>query len=241
MFDKILIANRGEIACRVIRTARRLGVATAAVFSETDSQALHVSLADEAHLVGAAPARESYLVTERILQAALDSGAEAIHPGYGFLAENAQFAADCLAAGIVFIGPPVAAIEAMGSKSAAKQIMSAAGVPLITGYHEEDQSQKRLKLAADAMGYPLIIKASAGGGGKGMRVVSSPDEFSSALQGAKREAKAAFDDDQVLLEKYLQQPRHVEIQVFADTHGNCVHLFERDCSTVEFLLDADGS
>jgi 3-methylcrotonyl-CoA carboxylase alpha subunit len=230
MFDKILIANRGEIACRVIRTARRLGVATAAVFSETDSQALHVSLADEAHLVGAAPARESYLVTERILQAALDSGAEAIHPGYGFLAENAQFAADCLAAGIVFIGPPVAAIEAMGSKSAAKQIMSAAGVPLITGYHEEDQSQKRLKLAADAMGYPLIIKASAGGGGKGMRVVSSPDEFSSALQGAKREAKAAFDDDQVLLEKYLQQRRHVEIQVFADTHGNCVHLFERDCS-----------
>jgi len=230
MFDKILIANRGEIACRVIRTARRLGIATVAVFSEADAEALHVSLADEARLIGAAPARESYLVVEKILRAALDSGADAIHPGYGFLSENAGFAAACAAAGIVFIGPPVAAIEAMGSKSAAKQIMSAAGVPLVPGYHEADQSPERLRLAADATGYPLLIKASAGGGGKGMRVVRSPDEFSAALQGARREAAAAFGDDQVLLEKYLERPRHVEIQVFADTQGNCVHLFERDCS-----------
>jgi len=230
MFDKILIANRGEIACRVIHTARRLGIATVAVFSEADAQALHVSMADEARLIGAAPARESYLVGERILQAALDSGADAIHPGYGFLSENAGFAADCAAAGIVFIGPPVAAIEAMGSKSAAKQIMSAAGVPLVPGYHESDQTPERLQLAADATGYPLLIKASAGGGGKGMRVVHSPGEFAAALQGARREAAAAFSDDRVLLEKYLERPRHVEIQIFADTHGNCVHLFERDCS-----------
>jgi len=230
MFNKILIANRGEIACRVIRTARRLGITTVAVFSEADTQALHVKMADEARLVGTAPAQESYLVAEKILQAALDSGAEAIHPGYGFLSENAEFAAACARAGIAFIGPPVAAIEAMGSKSAAKQIMSAAGVPLVPGYHEEDQSEKRLMLAADATGYPLLIKASAGGGGKGMRVVRSPDEFNAALQGAKREAISAFGDDRVLLEKYLEQPRHVEIQVFADSHGNCVHLFERDCS-----------
>jgi 3-methylcrotonyl-CoA carboxylase alpha subunit len=230
MFDKILIANRGEIACRVIRTARQLGISTVAVFSEADAQALHVTLADEARLVGAAPARESYLMAEKVLQAAIDSGAEAIHPGYGFLSENAQFAEDCAAAGIVFIGPPVTAIEAMGSKSAAKQIMSAAGVPLVPGYHEEDQSQQRLQLAADAMGYPLLIKASAGGGGKGMRVVTSSSEFVVALQGAKRESAAAFGDDRVLLEKYLEHPRHVEIQIFADTHGNCVHLFERDCS-----------
>ncbi len=230
MFDKILIANRGEIACRVIRTARQLGISTVAVFSEADAQALHVTLADEARLVGAAPARESYLMAEKVLQAAIESGAEAIHPGYGFLSENAQFAEDCAAAGIVFIGPPVTAIEAMGSKSAAKQIMSAAGVPLVPGYHEEDQSQQRLQLAADAMGYPLLIKASAGGGGKGMRVVTSSGEFVVALQGAKRESAAAFGDDRVLLEKYLEHPRHVEIQIFADTHGNCVHLFERDCS-----------
>ena len=230
MIDKILIANRGEIACRVIRTARQLGIATVAVFSEADAQALHVSLADEARLVGPAPARDSYLDAERILQAALDSGAGAIHPGYGFLSENARFAAACAEAGILFVGPPVAAIEAMGSKSAAKQIMNAAGVPLVPGYHEEDQSLQRLKLAADAVGYPLVIKASAGGGGKGMRVVRSHEEFDAALQGAKREAAAAFGDDRVLLEKYLERPRHVEIQVFADSHGNCVHLFERDCS-----------
>ena len=230
MFDKILIANRGEIACRIIRTSRRLGIATVSVFSDADAQAMHVVQADEALWIGAAPARDSYLVGDRILQAALDSGAAAIHPGYGFLAENASFAAACAEAGIVFIGPPVAAIEAMGSKSAAKQIMSAAGVPLVPGYHEEDQSPERLRLAADAIGYPLLIKASAGGGGKGMRVVSGADEFASALQSAKREATAAFGDDRVLLEKYLACTRHVEIQVFADTQGNCVHLFERDCS-----------
>jgi 3-methylcrotonyl-CoA carboxylase alpha subunit len=175
MFDKILIANRGEIACRIIRTSRRLGIATVSVFSDADAQAMHVVQADEALWIGAAPARDSYLVGDRILQAALDSGAAAIHPGYGFLAENASFAAACAEAGIVFIGPPVAAIEAMGSKSAAKQIMSAAGVPLVPGYHEEDQSPERLRLAADAIGYPLLIKASAGGGGKGMRVVSGAD------------------------------------------------------------------
>jgi 3-methylcrotonyl-CoA carboxylase alpha subunit len=230
MFDKILIANRGEIACRIIRTAHRLGLTTVAVFSEADAQALHVGQADEAIMIGAAPARDSYLLGDRILQAAKDSGATAIHPGYGFLAENASFAAACADAGIVFVGPPVAAIEAMGSKSAAKQIMSAAGVPLVPGYHEEDQSLERLELAADTVGYPLLIKASAGGGGKGMRVVRSADEFASALQSAKREASAAFGDDRVLLEKYLERTRHVEIQVFADTHGNCVHLFERDCS-----------
>ncbi len=230
MFDKILIANRGEIACRVIRTARSQGVATVAVYSEADADALHVTMADEAHMIGTASAQDSYLVADRIIQAALDSGAKAIHPGYGFLAENARFAADCDAAGIVFIGPPVAAIEAMGSKSAAKQIMSAAGVPLVPGYHEEDQSVERLRLAADAIGYPLLIKASAGGGGKGMRVVNDAADFDTALQGARREAKAAFDDDRVLLEKFLQGPRHVEVQVFADKHGNILHLFERDCS-----------
>jgi 3-methylcrotonyl-CoA carboxylase alpha subunit len=230
MFAKILIANRGEIACRIIRTAKRMGVATVAVFSDVDAQAMHVDLADEAHHIGAAPARESYLLGERILQVALASGAEAIHPGYGFLAENAEFAAACAAAGIVFIGPPVEAIEAMGSKSVAKQIMSAAGVPLVPGYHEEDQAPERLRLAADAIGYPLLIKASAGGGGKGMRVVRQAEEFAEALEGAKRESSAAFSDNQVLLEKYLEQPRHVEIQVFADSQGNVIHLFERDCS-----------
>ncbi len=230
MFDKILVANRGEIACRIIRTARRLGIATVAVYSEADAAALHVSLADEARLIGPAPARESYLVADHILNAAFESGAKAIHPGYGFLAENASFAADCEAAGITFIGPPVASIEAMGSKSAAKQIMCAAGVPLVPGYHEEDQSGERLRLAAEAISYPLLIKASAGGGGKGMRVVNDAADFEALLLSAKREAESAFGDDRVLLEKYLEKPRHVEIQVFADSHGNCVHLFERDCS-----------
>lgn len=230
MFAKILIANRGEIACRIIRTNRRLGIASVAVFSDADARALHVDMADEARHVGAAPANESYLLTERILQAALDSGAEAIHPGYGFLAENAEFATACAQAGLVFIGPPVAAIKAMGSKSVAKQIMSAAGVPLVPGYHEEDQSVERLRLAAESIGYPLLIKASAGGGGKGMRVVRQTDEFVEALEGAKREASSAFGNDHVLLEKYLERPRHIEIQVFADNQGNVIHLFERDCS-----------
>ncbi len=230
MFEKILIANRGEIACRVIRTARRLGIATVAVYSDADAQSLHVAMADEAYHIGAAPAKESYLDGLKILEAARTSGAGAIHPGYGFLAENAKFAADCEAAGIVFIGPPVAAIEAMGSKSAAKQIMEEAGVPLVPGYHGEDQSLENLQRAAAMIGWPLLIKASAGGGGKGMRVVRCAEEFDAALQGARREAAAAFGDDQVLLEKYLERPRHVEIQVFADNRGNCIHLFERDCS-----------
>lgn len=230
MFTKILIANRGEIACRVIRTAKQCGIATVAVFSDVDNQALHVDLADEARHIGAAPATESYLIGERILQAARESGADAIHPGYGFLAENAEFAAACEAAGITFVGPPVKAIEAMGSKSVAKQIMSAAEVPLIPGYHEEDQSPQRLRLAAEAVGYPLLIKATAGGGGKGMRVVRQTDEFAEALESAKREAAAAFADDRVLLEKYLERPRHIEIQIFADNLGNVLHLFERDCS-----------
>ena len=230
MFDKILIANRGEIACRVMRTARRLGIATVAVYSDADAQAQHVAMADEAYCIGAAPAKESYLDGARILEAARASGACAIHPGYGFLAENAVFAADCAAAGIVFIGPPVAAIEAMGSKSAAKQIMDDAGVPLVPGYHGEDQTLGNLQRAAALIGWPLLIKASAGGGGKGMRVVRAAGDFDAALQGARREAAAAFGDDQVLLEKYLERPRHVEIQIFADDHGRCVHLFERDCS-----------
>lgn len=185
IIDKILIANRGEIACRIIRTAKRLGIATVAVYSDADDHALHVALADEAYYIGPAPATESYLNTERILQVALESGAGAIHPGYGFLAENARFAADCAASGVVFIGPPVKAIEAMGSKSAAKQIMNAAGIPLVPGYHEQDQSPERLRLAAESIGYPLLIKASAGGGGKGMRVVNAASDFDDALQGAK--------------------------------------------------------
>jgi len=228
--DKILIANRGEIACRLIRTAKRLGIATVAVYSSADAHARHVDLADEAYCIGPAEAKKSYLNSERILQVARDSGATAVHPGYGFLAENARFATDCAAAGLIFVGPPVQAIEAMGSKSAAKQIMNAAGIPLVPGYHELDQSLQRLQLAAESIGYPLLIKASAGGGGKGMRVVNAAAEFDAALQGAKRESAAAFGDDRVLLEKYIQRPRHVEIQVFADTHNNIVHLFERDCS-----------
>lgn len=230
MFSKILIANRGEIACRIIRTAKRLGIRTVAVYSDIDVNAQHVEMADEAYRIGAAPAGESYLLAEPILAAARKSGAEAVHPGYGFLSENADFATACEKAGIVFVGPPVKAIEAMGSKSVAKQIMSAAGVPLVPGYHEEDQSVDRLHLAADSIGYPLLIKASAGGGGKGMRVVGSSVEFPDALEGGKREAASSFGDDQVLLEKYIYQPRHVEIQVFADDFGNIVHLFERDCS-----------
>ncbi len=230
MFDKILIANRGEIACRVARTCRELGVKTVAVYSEADVDAMHVRACDEAWLIGPAAARESYLNMERILDVAHRSGAQAIHPGYGFLSENAEFARVCEKAGIVFIGPPTSAIEAMGSKSAAKAIMEKAGVPLVPGYHGDDQSPEHLAVVADEIGYPVLIKASAGGGGKGMRRVDSHTEFRDALDAAKREAASAFGDDQVLIEKYLLQPRHVEVQVFADTHGNTVHLFERDCS-----------
>ena len=226
----ILIANRGEIACRIIRTARRLGYRTVAVYSEADSGALHVEMADTAVAIGKAPASESYLRAERILEAAAAAGADAVHPGYGFLAENADFAEACAAAGLTFIGPPPDAIRAMGGKSRAKALMAEAGVPLVPGYHGEDQSLEILAAAAMEIGYPVLIKASAGGGGKGMRVVETADTFASQLAGAQREAKAGFGDDRVLIEKYLSRPRHVEVQVFADTRGNAVYLFERDCS-----------
>jgi 3-methylcrotonyl-CoA carboxylase alpha subunit len=230
LFSKILIANRGEIACRVIRTARRMGIATIAVYSEADRNALHVELADEAWPIGPAPARESYLNIETILDAARNSGAEAVHPGYGFLSENAEFAEACEAAGIVFIGPPASAMRKMGSKAEAKDLMQRHGVPLVPGYHGADQNPARLLDEAERIGFPVLIKASAGGGGRGMRAVGGAAEFASALTGAKREAEAAFGDGRVLLEKYLARPRHIEIQIFADRHGNTVHLFERDCS-----------
>ncbi len=230
MFKKILIANRGEIACRVAATARRLGVRTVAVFSEADANARHVALCDESVAIGPAPARESYLKIERIIAAAQATGAAAIHPGYGFLSENEDFAAACEAAGLVFIGPPASAIHAMGSKSAAKALMEKANVPLVPGYHGEQQEAAFLRTQADAIGYPVLLKASAGGGGKGMRIVGRSEDFEAALASCQREAAASFGDDRVLVEKYLQRPRHIEIQVFADTHGECVYLFERDCS-----------
>jgi len=230
MFSKILIANRGEIACRVIRTARKMGVATVAVYSDADRNALHVSMADEAVHIGPAPSRESYLRADRIIEACKATGAEAVHPGYGFLSENSQFAQLCSDNGIVFIGPPTAAIEAMGSKSAAKSIMEKAGVPLVPGYHEADQSPERLARAATDIGYPVLLKAIAGGGGKGMRMVQDETEFADSLAAAKREAASSFGNEDMLVEKYLAEPRHVEFQVFCDQHGNAVYLFERDCS-----------
>ena len=230
MFSKILIANRGEIACRVIKTAKRLGIKTVAVYSDADRTARHVAMADEAVHIGPSAARESYLIADRIIDAAKRTGAQAIHPGYGFLSENAGFADACAAAGIVFIGPPAASIRAMGSKSEAKKIMEKARVPLVPGYHGDDQSPELLASEAAKTGFPVLIKASAGGGGKGMRVVESAEKFADALAGAKREAKASFADDHVLVEKYLTRPRHLEIQVFADGQGNCLYLFERDCS-----------
>jgi 3-methylcrotonyl-CoA carboxylase alpha subunit len=230
MFTKILIANRGEIACRVIRTARRMGIATVAVYSEADANARHVRLADEAVLIGPAAARESYLVAERIIAAARQTGAEAIHPGYGFLSENEDFAEACAKAGVVFIGPPASAIRAMGLKAASKALMEKAGVPLTPGYHGDNQDPAFLAEQARAIGYPVLIKASAGGGGKGMRRVDDPAEFNAALASCQREARNSFGDDAVLIEKYVLQPRHIEIQVFGDSHGQCVYLFERDCS-----------
>lgn len=230
MFAKILIANRGEIACRVMRSARRLGVRTVAVYSEADADSRHVRLADEAVCIGPAAARESYLVGERLLAAAARTGAEAIHPGYGFLSENAEFADACAAAGIVFIGPSAAAIRAMGSKAAAKQLLATAGVPLTPGYHGDCQEAGFLRQQATAIGFPVLIKAVAGGGGKGMRRVDSEAEFAAALAACQREAAAAFGSPDVLLERYLTCSRHVEVQIFSDTHGNHVHLFERDCS-----------
>ena len=230
MFSKILIANRGEIACRVARTARRLGVRTVAVYSDADARALHVELCDEAYRLGPPAPRDSYLNAGAIIRIARGTSAQAIHPGYGFLSENESFAAACAKAGVMFIGPPPAAIAAMGSKSAAKTIMARAGVPLVPGYHGDDQTPAVLAREADAIGYPVLIKATAGGGGKGMKVANDANEFPAALASAQREAKASFGDDRVLVEKYLASPRHIEIQVFADTHGNAVYLFERDCS-----------
>lgn len=230
MFTKILIANRGEIACRVAATARRLGIATVAVYSDADAQAKHVAACDESVHLGPAPAKESYLCADKIIAAALATGAQAIHPGYGFLSENAGFAQACADAGLVFIGPPASAIDAMGSKSAAKALMEKAAVPLVPGYHGERQESDFLRAEADRIGYPVLLKASAGGGGKGMRVVERSEDFEAALASCKREAISSFGDDRVLVEKYLTRPRHIEIQVFADSHGNCVYLFERDCS-----------
>ncbi|MCH7627632.1 MAG: acetyl/propionyl/methylcrotonyl-CoA carboxylase subunit alpha [Proteobacteria bacterium] len=230
MIRSLLIANRGEIACRVIRTARRLGIRTVAVYSDADAKALHVRSADEAVHIGPAAARESYLVGERIIAAALATGAEAIHPGYGFLSENAAFAQAVLDAGLVWVGPKPASITAMGLKDAAKARMIAAGVPVTPGYLGEDQSEARLQAEADAIGYPVLIKAVAGGGGKGMRRVEASVDFAEALQSCRREAASSFGDDRVLIEKYILSPRHIEVQVFGDAHGNVVHLFERDCS-----------
>lgn len=230
MFTKILIANRGEIACRVIKTARKMGILTVAVYSDADANALHVNMADEAIYLGPSPSRESYLLADKVIEAAKRTGAQAIHPGYGFLSENAEFCRMCELENIKFIGPPVGAIEAMGSKSAAKNIMEKAQVPLVPGYHGEDQTEAVIKKAADDMGYPVLLKATAGGGGKGMRQVWSEEEFSEGFAAAKREAKSSFGDDTMLVEKYLTQPRHVEIQVFCDNHENAVYLFERDCS-----------
>ena len=230
MFASLLIANRGEIACRIIRTARRLGVRTIAVFSDADADAPHARFADEAVWIGASPARESYLDGARIIAAATASGAAAIHPGYGFLSENAAFAEAVIAAGLIWVGPPPAAITAMGLKDAAKRLMAEAGVPVTPGYLGEDQSPARLRREADAIGYPVLIKAVAGGGGKGMRAVAAPAEFDTALASCRREAAASFGDDRVLLETLVARPRHIEVQVFADARGNAVHLFERDCS-----------
>jgi 3-methylcrotonyl-CoA carboxylase alpha subunit len=230
MFKKILIANRGEIACRVAATARKLGIRTVAVYSDADAEARHVAACDEAVHIGPPAPRESYLRTERILEAAKATGAEAIHPGYGFLSENEDFAQACADAGLVFIGPPPSAIQAMGLKAESKRLMAKAGVPLVPGYHGADQDPALLQREADGIGYPVLIKASAGGGGKGMRIVNNAGEFAAALASCQREAKNSFGDDAVLIERYVTRPRHIEIQVFGDTQGNCVYLFERDCS-----------
>src|SRR3984885_5967931 len=229
MFKKILIANRGEIACRVIRTARRLGIATVAVYSEADENALHVAMADEAVNIGPAPSSESYLDTARVVAACRQSGAQAIHPGYGFLSENADFARACARSGIAFIGPDAKAIEAMGNKAAAKEMMERAGVPVVPGYHGEKQG-KALRKAARMLGFPLLVKAASGGGGRGMRIVKFERELRDAIAGAQGEAEAAFGDGRLILEQYLNRPRHVEVQIFADKHGNVIHLFTRDCS-----------
>ncbi|MDO8380472.1 acetyl/propionyl/methylcrotonyl-CoA carboxylase subunit alpha [Phenylobacterium sp.] len=230
MIKSVLVANRGEIARRVFKTARRMGIATVAVYSQADADAPHVREADQAVLIGPAPARDSYLVAERVIAAALETGAQAIHPGYGFLSENAAFAEAVMAEGLVWIGPPPSAIRAMGLKDAAKSLMEKANVPVTPGYLGQDQSVERLQQAAEVTGYPVLIKAVAGGGGKGMRKVERAEDFAAALASCQREAAAAFGDDRVLIEKYVTRPRHIEVQIFGDSHGNVVHLFERDCS-----------
>ncbi|MCD9104594.1 acetyl/propionyl/methylcrotonyl-CoA carboxylase subunit alpha [Bradyrhizobium japonicum] len=229
-FRTLLIANRGEIACRVIRTARAMGLRTVAVYSEADRDAMHVALADEAVLLGPARARDSYLSVERLIEAARKTGVEAVHPGYGFLSENAEFARACLEAGLVFVGPTAAMMTAMGSKSGSKELMEKAGVPLVPGYHGEAQDDATLSKAADKIGFPILVKASAGGGGRGMRIVRSADELGPAIVSAKREAKAAFGDDRMLIEKYVDNPRHIEVQIIGDSHGNLLSLFERECT-----------
>jgi 3-methylcrotonyl-CoA carboxylase alpha subunit len=230
VFTKVLIANRGEIACRIIATCRRLGIRAVAVYSDADAGARHVRLADEARHIGPAPASESYLRVDHIVAAALESGAQAVHPGYGFLSENPELARACERAGLVFVGPTAGTIELMGSKSEAKRLMEQAGVPIVPGYHGELQSPEVIAAEAERVGYPLLVKASAGGGGKGMRIVRDPAELEAALAAARREAKSAFGDDRILVERYLERPRHIEFQVFGDTHGRVIHLFERECS-----------
>ncbi|MEC7648267.1 MAG: acetyl-CoA carboxylase biotin carboxylase subunit [Pseudomonadota bacterium] len=230
MIRKILIANRGEIACRVMRTAKQMGIKTVAVYSDADADSMHVEMADEAKYIGGARAQDSYLNVDAIAAAIRETGADGVHPGYGFLSENAAFAEACAEAGAAFIGPPPSAIRAMGSKSEAKRLMEEAGVPLLPGYHGDDQSDERLTAAAEEIGFPVMVKAAAGGGGRGMRMIGEAAALADGLAGARREAKAGFGDDTLLIEKYLGKPRHIEMQVFADTHGNAVHVFERDCS-----------
>src|SRR4051812_23528422 len=229
-FRTLLIANRGEIACRVIRTAKAMGLRTVAVYSEADRDAMHVAMADEAVLLGPARARDSYLSITRVIEAARQSGAEAVHPGYGFLSESAEFAQSCFDAGLLFVGPTAGMISAMGSKSGSKLLMEKAGVPLVPGYHGEAQDEPTLMKAADKIGFPVLVKASAGGGGRGMRIVHSAAELSSAIVSAKRESKAAFGDDRILIERFVKNPRHIEVQVIGDSHGNLLSLFERECT-----------
>src|SRR5579864_5721415 len=229
-FRTLMVANRGEIAVRVIRTARAMGLRTIAVFSEADRNAMHVAIADEAVLLGHSRARDSYLNIERVIEAARKSGAEAVHPGYGFLSESADFAQACADAGLVFVGPTAAMIRLMGSKSGSKMLMEQAGVPLVPGYHGEAQDDATLAAAAKKIGFPVLVKASAGGGGRGMRLARSADELADAVVSAKREAKAAFGDDRILIEKFVENPRHIEVQVIGDSHGNLVSLFERECT-----------
>src|SRR6202023_1141980 len=229
-FQTLLIANRGEIACRVIKTAKAMGLRTVAVYSEADRGAMHVAMADEAVLLGPARARDSYLNIDRLIAAARQSGAEAVHPGYGFLSESAEFAQACADAGLVFVGPTADMIRTMGSKSGSKMLMEKAGVPLVPGYHGEAQDEATLAKAADKIGFPVLVKASAGGGGRGMRIVHSANELAAAIVSAKREAKAALGADRMLIEKFVQNPRHIEVQIIGDSHGNLLSLFERECT-----------